>query len=118
MNTTNASSIALMHVMQEEASDFSAIATRFHEAARYCKEHKLFVTQSGRLGIGPRTLCDGDVVVISKISQWPMLLRREHSRGDDFYTMVGAAYVEGNKDGEAMFAAAARGDGLRTFYLV
>jgi hypothetical protein len=47
-----------------------------------------------------------------------MILRSETSRGDDFYTMVGAAYVEGIKDGEAIFAASAQGEGLRTLYLV
>lgn len=104
--------------MQQEGHDTTALLSRYHEAARYCKEHKLFVTQSGRLGLGPRTLEDGDVVAISKISQWPMILRREPSRGDNFYTMVGAAYVEGIKDGEAIFAAAAQEDRIGTFYLV
>jgi hypothetical protein len=88
------------------------------EALYYCRDRKLFVTHSGRLGIGPETLKNGDVVAISRLSKWPMILRPEVSRGDHFYTMVGAAYVEEIKDGEAMFAAAAQGEGLRTLYLV
>jgi hypothetical protein len=103
---------------QQQTHDIAPALETLFEALYHCRDRKTFVTQSGRLGIGPKTLRDGDVVAISRLSKWPMILRPEVSRGGHFYTMVGAAYVEEIKDGEAMFAAAAQGEGLRTLYLV
>jgi hypothetical protein len=103
---------------QQQTHDIALALETLFEALYHCRDRMIFVTQSGRLGIGPKTLKDGDVVAISRLSKWPMILRPESSRGGHLHTMVGAAYVEGIKDGEAMFAAAAQGEGLRTLYLV
>lgn len=103
---------------QSAEDDHEAALRRYHEAARYCKQRKVFVSQSGRLGLGPRNLEDGDVVAISKISQWPMILRREQSRGNNFYTMVGAAYIEEMNHSRAEFAMASQGNRVGTIHLV
>jgi hypothetical protein len=103
---------------QRQTHDIALALETLFEALYHCRNRKIFATQSGRLGIGPKTLEDGDVVAISRLSKWPMILRPEFSRGGHFYTMVGAAYVEGIKDGEAMFAAAGQGEELQTLFLV
>lgn len=91
---------------------------RFDEAVRYCYQRKIFITQSGLLGIGPRTLQDGDVITVSKLSQWPMVLHRDEELGPDHYTMIGAAFVEGISSGEDVFVAAAEGKGIGIIHLV
>jgi hypothetical protein len=103
---------------QQHTHDMKLALESLVEALFYCRDRKLFVTQSGWLGIGPETLKDSDVVAISRLSRWPMILRPEFSRGDHFYTMVGGAYVEGITDGEAMFVAATQGEELQTLFLV
>lgn len=91
---------------------------RLEDAFKYCLGRKVFITQSGRLGIGPSTLRAGNHVVISKLSKWPMVLRREPSPHRDEYTNVGPAYVEGIKDGDPMWKAAVWRGSVRTVYLV
>lgn len=97
----------------------------FDEATKYCKNRKAFVTNSGLLGIGPRTLQKGDVVAVSKLSQWPMVLRHANppatvtrSGEDAYYTMVGAAYVEEIRNGDLILENAAQDGGMRTIHLV
>jgi hypothetical protein len=92
---------------------------RFYEAVRYSRNRTLFMTRSGCLGIGPRKLQKGDVIAVSKLSQWPMVLRRAYHLGCDHYFMVGAAYVERYKgSGEELFAIGAQLGGVGTIHLV
>jgi len=91
---------------------------RFHEAIRYCYHRKVFETQSGHLGIGPRASQDGDVIAVSKLSQWPMVLRRAEYAGPDHYTMVGPTFIEGVEDGEEIFAEAEQGEVIGTIHLI
>jgi hypothetical protein len=58
------------------------------------------------------------VVAVSKLSQWPLVLRPEQSLGNDHYTMVGAAYVGGIKSGEEVLAKAAERRSIRVVHLV
>jgi hypothetical protein len=88
------------------------------EGFKYCLGRKVFITQSGRLGIGPKTLRGGDHVVISKLSKWPMILRRQPSPERDEFIMVGPAYVEGIKDGDPIWKAAVCRGSVGTIYLV
>jgi hypothetical protein len=105
-------------IKRQEEDNLVAATSRLNVAIYHCTNRKVFATKSGRLGLGPTTMEDGDVIAVSKLSQYPMVLRPDTSRGEGFYTMVGAAYVEAIKDGEAIFAAAVWGEGLRTLYLV
>lgn len=77
------------------------------------------MTGSGCLGIGPRRLQKGDVIAMSKLSQWPMVLRPAYHLGCDQYSMIGAAYVERYKgSGEELFAIGAELVGVGTIHLV
>ena len=110
----------------DELADYSPAMKRvlneklvsFCKAAISCQNRKCFITRSGRLGMGPRTLQQGDVIAVSPFSQWPIVLRRAEHFGDDHYTMLGAAFVEGVTSGKEVFAKAARGTGIGTIHLV
>jgi hypothetical protein len=67
---------------------------RFYEAVKYRRNRALFMARSGYLGNGPRRLQKGDVIAVSRLSQWPMVLRPAYHLGCDRYSMIGAAYVE------------------------
>lgn len=74
-------------------------AANFHQCIRRaCANRRLFKTTSGRLGLGPRTMQESDVVCILFGSQWPVILRR---RGESYQT-VGVCYVEGVMHGDAV----------------
>jgi hypothetical protein len=62
---------------------------------------KLFLTQKGYLGLGPKHVLQGDIVSILKGGSVPVILRNnnEHVR------MIGEAYVHNIMDGEAIEAA-------------
>jgi hypothetical protein len=90
----------------------------FRVAIKYCQDRKVFLTHFGLLGIGPRTLQEGDVIAVSTLSQWPMILRRAEHEGPDHYTMIGQAFVEGVKEGEEVFAKATQGEGIGMIHLV
>jgi len=92
---------------------------RFYEAVKYCRNRTLFMTGSGYLGMGPRRLQKGDVIAVSKLSQWPMVLRPAYHLGCDHYSVIGAAYVERYKgSGEELFAIGAELGGVGTIHLV
>lgn len=90
----------------------------FREAIKYCSGRKAFSTQSGRLGIGPQALQNGDVIAVSKLSLWPMVLHRAEDSGPDHYTVIGAAVIEGITSGDKVFAAAAERGRIGTIHLV
>ncbi|KAM0709958.1 hypothetical protein Q7P35_002320 [Cladosporium inversicolor] len=80
---------------------------RFMVHARHCTGRRAFITKSGLLGLGPKALQDGDVIVVSKLGPWPMVLRQAEDSGPDHYTVTGQAIVEGIISEEKVFAAAA-----------
>jgi hypothetical protein len=90
----------------------------FEMVARYCYARKAFLTQSGLLGIGPKTLQDGDVIAVSKLSQSPMVLRPAEDCGAEHYSMIGPTLVEGITSAKKIFAAAVEGEGIGTIHLV
>lgn len=99
-------------------SKLREVVTAFKEAMRYCTNRKLFVTESGLFGMGPRTLQHGDVIAVSKLSKWPMVLRRAEHFGDGHYAMIGQACVEGVESGEGVFAKAAKDKRICIIHLV
>jgi hypothetical protein len=102
--------------MQNQGS--KAIIKAALEAARYCSKRKVFLIRSGLLGIGARTLLDGDIIAVSTHSQWPVILRLAEHAGPDHCTPIGAAFVQGVRDEENIHAAAAQGEGIGTIHLV
>jgi hypothetical protein len=58
-----------------------------------------FVTKGSYLGLGPKDMQSGDVVVIVSGAEVPLILREAPEGG---YKLVGEAYVDGVMDGEAL----------------
>jgi len=64
----------------------------------YCGGRRFFLTTSGRMGIGPRCMRPGDIVVVLRGGQTPFILRKKV----DGYWLLGPAYVHGVMYGEAV----------------
>lgn len=64
----------------------------------FCLLRRIFVTHSGRLGLGPSAMRPNDLVVIFRDGNTPFVIRKI----DDWYQLVGACYVYGIMDGEAV----------------
>jgi hypothetical protein len=59
---------------------------------------KLILTSTGMIGSGPPAMNPGDLVCILQGSETPIILRRQGK----FYRLVGAAYVSGIMEREAV----------------
>lgn len=95
---------AFVELCAHSASGMARMLT--HEATAYYNimqevdfGRKPFVTEAGRVGLGPETTRAGDVVFVILGVDVPMVLR-EVSVGR--HRVVGEAYVHGVMDGEAM----------------
>jgi hypothetical protein len=76
-------------------------ARRFMQViANPCWRRKLFITASGRVGLGPQTMVIGDVAVIMFGGRTPFILRPLREE----YELVGQCYIHGIMNGEAMDA--------------
>ncbi|KAK4574464.1 hypothetical protein LTR86_001305 [Recurvomyces mirabilis] len=62
------------------------------------RHRRIFVTQSGYVGVGPKHARAGDVVAVIYGGVWPFILR---SMGSE-YSMIGTCYVHGIMNGEAV----------------
>lgn len=72
---------------------------RFHEAfVRACTDRRFFVTTEGRIGIGPDTMKEGDIVTILFGGKIPYVLRLSGTR----YRFIGECYVPGLMSGESV----------------
>jgi hypothetical protein len=65
---------------------------------------KLFVTQQGRMGLGPSSMCADDLVVILRGGDVPFIMRQS----GEFYKLVGLAYLHGAMYGGAVVRCKAR----------
>jgi hypothetical protein len=81
------------------ASDASRAANVHHAMRRACVNRRLFVTKDRRLGLGPRTMEEGDVIGILSGSLWPVVLRE---CCESRYRVVGVCYLECAMFGEAL----------------
>ena len=66
---------------------------------RACQGRRFFITRSGFVGLGPRGMRIGDTVAILYAGPEPFILRRQDAADDDYYTLVGQAYVHEMMDG-------------------
>ena len=82
----------LAMVEQEKASKFKSAARKF------CHSMRISITGTGAVGLVPRCTQKGDVVVVVKGVNVPLVLRRER---DDHFKVVGQAYFWGFMNGEA-----------------
>jgi hypothetical protein len=69
--------------------------------------HRSFIlTRKGRMGLAVRGVANGDLVVIAKDSNVPLVVRRHEIYG---FAFIGEAYVHGIMDGEAVAQASEQG---------
>lgn len=68
------------------------------------QDRALFVSTSGRIGLGPRSLRTGDCTYVILGCRVPIALRKQrtHSDSENVFTVVGECYVEGFMDGQAV----------------
>lgn len=71
----------------------------------YCFRRKFFTTSTGGMGLGPRSMQIGDLVIL-RGGSLPFILRKI----DEDYQLIGPAYVNGIMDGEAVRDWKDRGD--------
>jgi hypothetical protein len=87
-------------------------ATIFQEQVfRACNGRSFFITQKGRMGLGPIEMTDGDVVAILLGSSVPFILREQGTQ----FTLVGECYVHGVMKGEMLEDPSA---GLETLCII
>jgi len=79
----------------------------------YCADRRFFLTGAGRVGIGPRCMQPADIVVVLRGGSNPFILRKR----SDSYWLLGAAYVHGIMDGEAVQIHKARGGSEEVFHI-
>jgi hypothetical protein len=83
-------------------------ASRFEYALRQaCANRRPFRTNSGLVGIGPKVMQEGDVVVVLYGCETPYVLRQ---REDALWHILGECYVYGIMYGEAVRARAKDGE--------
>jgi hypothetical protein len=58
-----------------------------------------FITTKGHLGLGPAAMKTGDMIVVVRGAEIPLVLRRDN---DGNSTLIGEAYVDGIMDGELL----------------
>lgn len=90
-----------MHEWYEEHSRFSgdkAVTTFAKWVEDVSLGRKMFRTKEGYIGTAPVTIQDGDLICVLKGGQTPYALREEK----EGYRFIGACYVHGVMDGEAM----------------
>jgi hypothetical protein len=80
---------------------------------------RFFKTKDGHQGAGPSAFQVGDEVAILEGAETPMILRRSSITMDSnvVYEVVGASYVQGIMDGEAMEKLQREGKNTKTIYL-
>ncbi|KAF2808586.1 uncharacterized protein BDZ99DRAFT_390923 [Mytilinidion resinicola] len=72
---------------------------RFHQAfVRACMDRRFFLTKDDRMGIGPRTMKEGDIIAVLFGGKVPFVLRPLGTR----YRFIGECYVPGLMKGEAV----------------
>jgi hypothetical protein len=76
----------------------------------------LFVTENGRIGVGPRAMRPGDHVCVFFSGYCPWILRRE--AGASTYRILGDAYTEGLMKGEIYDLFDIKKDGYEKFRVV
>jgi hypothetical protein len=74
---------------------------------------RFFISKKGYMGIGPESICNGDIICVLLGCRVPVLLRSYQDR----YIFVGECFVWGIMDGEAMTGMSEEGK-YSTFRLV
>lgn len=83
--------------LEVDESELSA-SQYAHSFVRACDNRRVFVTKSGYIGLGPKIMRDGDVVVVLYGGHTPYILRPSGNE----YRLLGECYAHGIMYGEAM----------------
>jgi hypothetical protein len=87
-----------LHALQDDPA--LCLGGAYHEAlTRWTRNRRLFRTDTGHLGLGPRMLRHGDIMAILYGCSVPVALR---PRTQSEYTLVGDVYSDGIMSGEAV----------------
>ncbi|KAK8224975.1 hypothetical protein BKA81DRAFT_403828 [Phyllosticta paracitricarpa] len=92
--------IMMDEVEPNEEADFHTAVMSYWRRLRI-NGNKGFVTPNGRAGLGPETMRTDDLIVIFKGCEFPFVIRPSCKERKE-YELVGACYVDGIMDGEAM----------------
>lgn len=112
--TSNENDGALDGVRITKGLNSGKMKLMYENSATYlCLDRRFFVTESGRVGIGPRCMQPGDIVVVLRGGRTPFILRKK----GDGYWLLGTAYVHGIMDGEAVQLHKARGGSEEVFHI-
>jgi hypothetical protein len=92
-------------------------ATQYNKArSDACFNRSIFLTATGRLGVGPKAMHPFDNIAILWGCEWPVVLRAVPDTNRE-YTVVGLAYVDGIMFGEAVEEQKAAGKADELFLL-
>ncbi|KAF5685103.1 Het6 heterokaryon incompatibility [Fusarium denticulatum] len=94
--------VADLDMLSRIDCDFVMGPQRFEELIRTSHDSKMFITETGYVGFGPRCLKHGDVVCVLFGGGTPYVLRP--TAAPDEYLFLGPAYVHGLMDGETIDA--------------
>nr|OQO29743.1 hypothetical protein B0A51_02290 [Rachicladosporium sp. CCFEE 5018] len=83
----------------------------------YQQSRCFFTTFTGRIGIGPDYLAEGDTIAVLTGIEWPLALRRIDDE-TELYILLGPCYVHGVMQGEAVAKHDEEGLLWRWFHLV
>lgn len=109
--TSNAGMLDFERILREQLR-FPRDGTHYDEressAAQYyraminaCYHRSFFATRDGRIGLGPKTIEQGDVVAVLFGATFPVILRPVNNHNGE-HELVGVAYVHGMMAGEAV----------------
>ncbi|KAH6866350.1 heterokaryon incompatibility protein-domain-containing protein [Alternaria rosae] len=113
-STSNENDAALDGIRITKGLNSGKMKLIYENSATYlCSDRRFFVTESGRVGIGPRCMQPGDIVVVLRGGNKPFILRKKV----DGYWLLGQAYVHGIMDGEAVQIHKARGGSEEVFHI-
>jgi Heterokaryon incompatibility protein (HET) len=93
----------LAHILPTENAVFQTMAVKgsahqfVQDMTWVSKCRRIFRTAEGHIGLGPRTMKEGDICIVASGAVYPMILRSCGS----YWQLVGPALVYGFMDGEA-----------------
>ena len=117
-NTENANeakvpSFVDIHVLRKLADGGNA--DRFLDAAATaCAWRQTFETKGGLIGVGPRSVAEGDVICILFGADIPFVIRPQ---GAAAYSVVGECYIGPLMRGEAVQKLSSPGSGLENSWI-